>query len=530
METFWQDIRHSLRVLIRRPGFTVAAIATLALGIGVNSLVFSVINAVLLRPLDFKDPSRLVAVFATAKNRTELRNPTSPANFIDWREQSTVFEEMAAAHPWSPTIIGRESSEIVQGLKVSFSLFRMLGVEAAHGRTFLPENEGFNEDRTLVLSHGLWQSRFGGDPNLIGQAVSLDGEPYTIIGIMPPGFEFPPFWATGAGFWTPLNLSEQDRNRRGAEFLRVFARLKTNVSISQAQAGMDSIARRLEEMYPDDNSGEGVNVEPLQEPVVSDVRAALWTLQASVVFVLLIACTNVANLLLARSTVRQREIAVRASLGASRWRLLRQLLTENLLIALGGGCSGLLVSLWGMDFLSGLNPQLLPRVDEVGFDGRVFAFLLAMTLIAALLFGLIPAFRILRVNLSAATRETAAGRGTTGRYLLQKPLIVAQMALALALLAGAGVLIKNLLRLQEMDPGFRTNAVLTMTISRMPSTYDGWKANASSKGDRTQIHRGSRLWGWSPILVSGVSRMTCVLKFTSPTAKIRLPGKRRPAS
>ncbi len=459
MQTLARDVRYALRTLLRTPSFTAIAVLTLALGIGANSAIFSVVDGVLLQPLAYEDADRLVAVFE------DSRSPTSPANFLDWKGQTQLFEDATAAHPWAPVLRGRDRPEQLQGLRASPELFRLLGASAALGRTYSETQEGVDPGRVVVLGHEIWQRRFGGERELLGQTLSLDGEDYTVIGIMPAGFEFPPFWATEAELWAPLVFDPETRQERGARFLRVFARLQPGIGLERAQDEMTALAARLAAEYPDDNAGLEIRVEALREPVVSGIRGALWVVSGAVGLVLLVACANVANLFLVRASTRRREIAVRSALGAGRWSLARQLLTESAVLALGAGTVGLLLGLWGVEALVALSPKNIPRLSEIGLDGRVFAFTFGLSLVTGAVFGLFPVLATMRWNLRDALR--GGQRQASGRHggRLRNGLAAAEIALALTLLVGAGLLVKTADRLSRLDPGFRTEGVLTLDLS-----------------------------------------------------------------
>jgi len=462
LDRLLQDTRYGLRQLRRSPGFTVTAVLTLALGIGANTAIFTLVNSVLLRPLPYRESDRLVAVFLHEKHIGERRNATSPYDYHQWL-QNRVFETMAAATPWSPVLTGNDRPDVVEGLRASPTLFQMLRADAALGRTFRPEEGEPGNHRVVVLSHELWQRRFGSDRGLVGRTIELDGEPYTVIGVMPPGFQFPPFWAVDAGLWTPLAFTPEERNRH-ARFLRAFARLRPGITIEQAQSEMDSIARRIEQENSQGNSSTGVNVEPLQEPVVSGARPVLLVLLGAVGFVLLIGCANIANLLLARATVRSREFAVRLAIGASRGRLIRQLLTESLLLAALSGAAGVLLGAWLLGAFRSLLTESLPHIAEVSFDLRVLAFVSGVSFLTAAVVGLIPALHAgqnaLADALKSGTRQTS--RGKNG---LRGALVTGEVALAVTLLAGAGLLLQSVWRLTNLDPGFRREKLLTANVS-----------------------------------------------------------------
>ncbi|HEX6069851.1 MAG TPA: ABC transporter permease [Longimicrobiaceae bacterium] len=455
-----RDLRYAIRALTKNPGFAAAAILTLALGIGANTAIFSVVRAVLLRPLDYGQADRLVAVFASEREGSEPRNPLSPANYRDIRERSRTLEEVTAATPWSPTLTGSSTPEIIRGLRATPGLFTLLGVAPALGRPF---TESMSQDRAVVLHYDLWRSRFGADPSIVGSSLTLDGEPYTIVAVMPPGFDFPPFWATGAQIWTSLHFTPDELSRRGSSYLRVFARLIPGATVEEAQRELAAIGRQLASEYPDDNENLAVVAEALREPVVSAVRPALLVLFGAVALVLLIACSNVANLLLGRALARRREFVVRFALGADRSRLVRQGLTESLVLSLAGGAFGLLLAVWLVESLRGPGLDLLPRGQEIGLDWVVVGYALLLSVVTALLFGVLPSLRLSRPGSLDALRSRSGG--PAGRGIGRRALAAFEISLALVLLIGAGLLIKSFLRLQAVDVGFRTDDLQTMSIS-----------------------------------------------------------------
>jgi len=470
METLWQDLRYGLRMLLKSPGFTLVAVIALALGIGANTAIFSVVNAVLLRRLPYQDPERLVMVWENNRSRGRQRNVINPGNFMDWREQNNVCSQMAAFVDSRFNLTGADEPEEVPGQIASVNLFSLLGVNAALGRTFTPDEGESGHGNVVVLSYGLWQRRFGADPGLIGKAISLDGQGYTVIGVMPPNFQF--FikqWSLSgkpAELWVPNTFfTAQARIRRGRAWMAV-ARLKSGVTVEQAQAEMNTIASRLEQQYPDFNKGWGISVVPLHEQFTGEIRTALLVLLGAVGFVLLIACANVANLLLARAAARQKEMAIRTALGARRGRVIRQLLTESLLLAALGGGIGLLLALWGVDLLLALSPADLLGLRGVHIDYRVLGFTLGVSLLTGLVFGLVPAFEASRPKLNESLKEGGKGAASGGRsHRLRNVFVVAEVALALVLLIGSGLMIRSFLRLAAVNPGFTADHLLTLRVS-----------------------------------------------------------------
>ncbi|HXI93357.1 MAG TPA: ABC transporter permease, partial [Blastocatellia bacterium] len=395
METLLQDVRYAIRMLLKKPGFTAVVVITLALGIGANTAIFSVVNGVLIQPLPFKEPDRLVAVREINPKFSNDPIGASFPNFTDWKEHNQVFEQMAGFRVQYFTLTGEDEPLRVTAQCVSSVFFPMLGAEAVLGRTFLPEEEKTGHRKSVVLSHDFWQRRFGGDPVVLDRTLTLDGSQFTVVGVMPAGFRF----LKDADLWTPLDVPAPLQQLRGARFLQVVARLRPGMSLEQARAGMGTLAQQLENEYSQSNSGWGVSLVSLQDRLVGNVRLGLLVLLASVAFVLLIACANVANLLLTRGATRQKEIAIRVALGAGRRRVMQQLLTESTLLALLGGGMGLLLALWGIDALRALSPSNLPRIEEIRIDGRVLGFTLIVSLFTGLFFGLVPARQATRVDL-----------------------------------------------------------------------------------------------------------------------------------
>ena len=470
MATIGQDIRYALRVLGKNPRFTAIAVLTLAIGIGANTAIFSVVNSILLNPLPYANPERLVAIFTHEVDKSETRNATSPADFVAWADRNNVFENMTAAQPWAPVLTGSDRPVQPPGLKASVSLFELLGVSPLLGRTLVADDGSAGSEHVVVLGYPLWQQNFGGDGGIVGRSVTLDGESHSVIGVMPEGFQFPPFWASEAMLWAPLVLGPEAAtdHSRG---LRIFAGLRPGVSPDQAQANMDLIAQGLVEDRPRTNTDIGVNVERLREPVVSGVRTALVALLGAVGFVLLIACSNVAGLILSRAAGRRREIAVRAALGAGRSRLVRQLLAESATLSLLGAVTGLGMAYAGVELLVALAPGEIPRLGEIGIDLSALAFTLLVSVIAAVVFGLFPALQVSKSDLTDSLKQRSTTQaGTTGRRLGQY-LTASEVALAMVLLVGASLMVHTMVRLGRTDTGFDSANAMTMSISLAGSQF-----------------------------------------------------------
>jgi putative ABC transport system permease protein len=474
MQTFWQDLRYGLRMLAKKPGFTAVAVFTLALGIGANSAIFSVVNGVLLRPMPLEDPDRLIKIWESLPSGGY--GTASAPNLKDWREQNTVFNGVAAYTLSSLNLRGQDSPERLSGAAVSSNFFDVVGVRPRLGRAFQAGEDEAGRNHVALLSHRLWQRAFGGDAGVVGKDVLLNGESYTVVGVMPPEFRFP---SRLIEVWVPLVIPPDQVNNRGNHWMFTLARLKPEAGFEQAREQMGVIAKRIEQQYPDSQAGRSVFLIPLQEETVQGIRPALRALMFAVGFVLLIACANVANLLLARATSRRREIAVRTALGAGRLRLVRQLLTESLLLAAAGGALGLAMAKWGVEALLVMAQNFLPRSNEVGLDWRVATFTAALSLLTGVFFGLIPALQSSRVDLQSALKDGAGAGGGAQNNWLRSALVVMEVAATLVLLIGAGLLIKSFIRLYETDLGFKAEKVLTMSLALPLAKYPDVQAAAA---------------------------------------------------
>lgn len=472
MDHFLQDARYALRVLRKSPGFALAAILALALGIGANSAVFSVVNGVLLRPMPFAEPERLVHLFGNFHGMGLERISVSVPEYRDYREVTRTLESVAAHIEADMTLTGQDAPERLRAVASSASLLPTLGVTPMMGRTFSEEEETQGRNHVVLLTHRLWRGRFGANPEILGKTLTLDGEPFTVVGVLPAGFEYPERTDLYVPFApTPDMLNPGARGRR---FLEVVARVKPGVSVEAAQRDMDRVAAQFAETHPErypQRVGWAISVVSMEDQTVGGVRSTLWVLLGAVGFVLLIACTNVANLLLARAAARGREISIRAALGAGRGRLVTQFLTESLVLSLAGGVLGLLLAMWGMDALLALVGDGLPRAAEVRLDGRVMLFTGAISVLTGLLFGLAPALQASRADLHGAMREGARGTGGRASGRIRSVLVVSQVALALVLLVGAGLFLRSFLALQGEDAGFEPQGVLTARVSLPQERY-----------------------------------------------------------
>ena len=462
IETAWRDVRFGVRALVHSPVFSVVTVLSLALGIGANTAIFSVVNGLLLRPLPFPESERIVDVWHTPPQQSFPgldRFSVSPANYVDWKVQSTAFEQMAVYTDTRMSLSTSNDPLPLIGAVVSSDFFSVLRSNPIQGRTITPDEERPGRDQVVVLSHKLWQRAFGANPNIIGQTLTLNSRTFTVVGIMPAGFEFP----REAELWVPLAWDDNERQTRSIHDYLVIARLKQNVSLEQAQAEMNTISSRLEQQYPKENSGWGAVVIPLRDDLVGDIRLALLVLFCAVGFVLLIACANVANLMLARGANRQKEMAVRIALGAGRARLVRQLLTESVLLAVSGGVLGLLLAVWGSRMLVRLGG--LPNADDIGIDTWALGFTLLVSFAAGIIIGIVPALQFTRTSLSDTLKQ-GSGRsgGSSIKQHTRKALVVSEVALSLVLLIGAGLMIRSFWKLQNVDPGFDTSNTLTMSV------------------------------------------------------------------
>ena len=475
-----KDLRYGLRMLTKNPGVSVIAIVTLALGIGANTAIFSVVSAVLLNPLPYKDPDRLVSLWENVPTHGRWR--AAPANFFDWKKQNTVFEDVVAFGGATATLTGDGDPEQLSGTAVTPGYFEVVGVQPALGRAFQPEEYKQGQDRVVILGHNLWQRRYGGDKNIINRTVVLDGSTCTVVGVMPPGL-YPTrpttagridFDESGQEFWKPMSYIVHFAQLRGAHIFGVLARLKPGVTIEQATAEMNTIGARLAQEHPE-NKDEGIIVSQFMNEVVGDVRPALVTLLVAVGLVLLIACANIAGLLLAQHAARTKEIAIRAALGAGRTRLVRQFFAEGLLLSVCGTLAGLLVAQLSLNLLLTLVPlQMIPRLAQVGLDWRVLGFTLVLSLITCLIFGLIPAWNASKPDLQTALEQSGRTSGPgAARLRFRQLLVVFQVSVAVMLVIGAGLLIKSFWRLQGVDPGFKSERVLSAGLTLPRAKYTG---------------------------------------------------------
>ena len=524
MQTLWQDLRYGARMLSKKPGFTFVAVLTLALGIGANTAIFSVVNTVLLNPLPYRAADRLMFFWETNPAKKWTDAPVAPANLFDWQKQNQSFEEIAAYIGGGKKSLGGAGVQLtgggeperVQALYVTGNIFSVLGVDAMLGRTLREEETWKGKHQVVVLSYGLWQRRFGGDPNILGQSIELNGRSREVVGVMAKEFYFP---SKEVEMWVPMGWDQQQIAQvRRPHFLRAVGRLKAGVTVAEAQGEMAAIAGQLEQQYPQTNTQMGVGLGPLKEWIVSDTRLPLIVFLVAVAFVLLIACANVANLLLARAATRTREVAIRTALGASRWRVVKQLLTESLVLAVMGGALGLLLALWCRDLLVAFSPGDIPRLDEARLDGRVLGFSLGITLLTTVLFGLAPALQSSKLDLTTTLKEGGQKGGSQGGRI-RNTLVVAEVALALVLVIGAGLMIRSFVRLQQVDPGFNPNNVLMVRVD-LPGVKYPEASQATAFFEQTQ----QRIKALPGVLEVGVTNVPA-LKGTSYTNDMTIPGR-----
>src|SRR5271167_1070192 len=465
MQTFWQDLRYGIRMLGKNPGFTTVVVLTLALGIGANTALFSIINGVLLNPLPFEQPDRLVALYSRTPEFTH--STISYPNFLDWRRDNHSFSAVASFRQENFNLTGMGNAERLRANMVSATFFSILGVKSVAGRIFTEQEDQVGMAPVALISEGLWKRKFGSSPDAVGKPINLNGNLYTLVGVIPSSFHYvADNFHNNAEVYTPIGQWNDPlfRGRHTGMGMDAVGRLKPGVSLEQANSDMSAVAAHLAEVYPDIDKNSGVTLLPLKENVVGEIRPFLLVLLAAVAFVLLIACANVANLLLARSTGRTREFAIRTALGAGPGRVVRQLLTESILLAMTGGALGLLTAAWGTQAAIKVLPEALPRADEIQIDGRVLLFAIAASLIAGILFGLVPALRASRTDIHETLKE--GGRGGSGaRHRTQSVFVAVEMAMALVLLAGAGLMIRSLANLWSTDPGFDQHNVVTLNFA-----------------------------------------------------------------
>src|SRR5437667_270164 len=478
------DLRFAFRQLLKNPGFTAVAVLTLALGIGANTAIFSVVNAVLLKALPYREPDRIVMLWTDnpSFNLGFHELPPAPPDLLDWRSQAHSFEQIAAFRTRLADLSEQGDPERVGGVQATANLFSLLGTQPTLGRVFSTDEEQPGKDKVAVISHGLWQRRFGGDTNIIGQFITMNHERHTIIGVMPPGFNFPRGAEMPAGYalmaqtdvWRPYSdNAEYWRNDDSRDFI-AMGRLKPDVTLAQAQAEMTGMARREAELYPKTHTGWTIHLRPLALQMAGKTRPVLFILLAAVAFVLLIACANVASLLLCRSAARRKEMAVRAAIGAGRARIVRQLLTESVLLSVGGGGIGLLLGGWGVQVILAFSPPNIPRLQETALDGRVFLFSLFISLATGVIFGLTPAWHASKVNLCEALNAESRSGTSAGRHRTHSLLVIVEVALAVILLTGAGLMFQSFLRLQAVDPGFKPQRVAAFDVSLNGVKYDSF--------------------------------------------------------
>ena len=525
MQTLIEDVRYGLRMLRKNPGFTAVAVLTLALGIGANTAVFSIVNGVLLNSLPFPDPDKLVVLFESKPNFKE--GSISYPNFLDWQRDNHSFSSLAAYRPDSFSLTGSGEAEQVQGKMVSADFFNILGVKLSLGRMFTPEEDQLGAGRVALINGGFWKRKFGSSPDVLGRRLTLDGEAYTIIGVVPASFHLTlPNFSDDGDVYVPIGQWTHPffHQRSYALGMKAVGRLKPGVTFAQARADMDRVAQNLAVAFPQADAGEGARLEPLKEKMIGSIKPFLLVLLAAVCFVLLIACVNVANLLLARSTGRTREFAIRLSLGASQGRVIRQLLTESILLALGGAGLGLIIASWGTKAALAALPVAMPRAEQVGLDTHVLIFTAVVSILAGILFGLAPALKTASSNLQETLKE--GGRGTSGtHHRVQGAFVVVEMAMALVLLIGAGLMIRSLMQLWSVDPGFDPRNVLKFDVALPPS--DNGSTPDAARAIYRQLHNQlASVPGVQAVSLSGGS-----LPFTGDDEELFwIEGQARPAN
>ena len=483
MAGFWYDLKHVCRALLKTPGFAAAAVIVMALGIGANTAIFGIVNGVLLRPLPYGDPDRLVQLWHTPPQKQfpgMTRFSLSAANYLDWQQQNTVFEASAVYRFWQFRLTGKGDPQMVRAARVEPTFFSVMGVQPVLGRPIDRGDDTVASEHIVVLSHKLWNTQFGGDPQIVGKNIHLDGQPYTVIGVMPPSFD-KPVWAS---LWTPLIWTPEEKAVRSEHSMAAVARLRPGVSVQQAQAQLDTIAARIAEQYPADAAGWGAAVVPLRDETVGDVRKPLLILLGAVAFVLLIACANVANLMLARTIDRRKEIAIRTAFGAKRMRIMRQVLSESVLLSVCGGAVGLVVAHFGTTLVVNFLGASLPRLSEIRIDATVLAFTFVTAVLTGAIAGGAPAWRMSKSDPNDALKQglgrlDASSTGTRTRGVL----VVLEVALSLVLLVGAGLMIRTLWNLQSVNPGFEPDHVLTMRIGVAANDFTTEQQQVQFYGD-----------------------------------------------
>jgi putative ABC transport system permease protein len=485
MENLLSDTRYAIRNLLRRPAFTLIAVVTLALGIGANTAIFSTINALLLKPLPFPELDRVVTIWDKVPSKGVMHNEVTVANYLDWQSQSQSFEQLALYRWWSANLTGIDPPERIQGFLVTANFLDTIGMKPIMGRNFSAEENQPGKDAVAIITHSLWQRRFGGDPNILNKTITINSIVRTVIGVTPERFNYP----KGAEVYAPIPMTPELMKSRGNHSYYVLGRLKPGASVQGSQSEIDNISARLEQQYPETNKGWGATVFPIVADTVSEYDTALWVMMGAVGFVLLIACANVANLMLARATGRQKEIAVRTALGASRWRIVRQLLTESVIVALFGGALGVLIGYWGIDALRAANPgdaaKFVAGWYQLGINAPVLLFTLGLSVLSGLVFGLAPALQMSKPNLNDSLKE-GGRQASAGSHRLRSSLVVFEVALSLMLLVCAGLLTRSFLSLLKNDPGFNPDHLLTMNLVLPAAKYKDDTSRAAFYHDLVQ--------------------------------------------